>query len=244
MEGLDAIGTFRWRPPGDHGQGDHWSFDDGLFRLLGHEPGAAVPSRALLLGHAHPDDRDGVADAVSALTRHRAPYRIRHRIVTATGRTREVVAAGGPAHDATGEPAVRGYLIALDDDRGAPSLTGPLVPAAADVVIPHPRGRDGAGPAEPVSPTESAGEALVPEGRPADEADAHHAAVLHRAQETLVAGLELNREAAAAVVDWLANTYEVPPVLVAESLAALARDDHGRPDLATLLAVLDGGPDT
>lgn len=239
MVDLDAIGTFRWSP-----SGDHWHWDDALFRLLGYEPGVVVPSRELLLGHAHPSDRDGVADAVSALMRHRTPYRTRHRIVTTSGRTREVAALGGPVRVPAGDTAVLGYLIGLDEDRGAPSLTGPLLPAAgAEVVIPLPRGRDGAGPAEPVSPADCAGGAVVPEGRPAEEADAHHAAALHRAQETLVAGLELSHDAAAAVVAWLANRHEVPPVVIAESLAALPRDDHGRPELATLLALLEGGPD-
>lgn len=241
---LDDIGAFRWWP-----SVDRWYWNDALFRLHGHEPGAVTPSRAALLELTHPRDRARIAEAVAALVGDRRPYCTRHRIVTTDGRSREVVGAGGPARGGDGgETALLGYVIPLDVRTGALPLDEYVLPGPEDLTIPVPRGRDGTPPAEPVVVREAAGEAAVPAVRTADAAapdvpDGRHAELLRRAHDTLVSGLDLNRDAAAAVVAWLANTHEVPPVVVAESLADLGSRTDGRPDLAALLTVLDDGPD-
>lgn len=82
---------FSWHPPTDR-----WAWNDAMFRIHGYEPHAVVPTRALLLAHIDPHDRDHAADAVAAAAVRQEPWCLRHRLVTVDGRTREVVSAGGP----------------------------------------------------------------------------------------------------------------------------------------------------
>ncbi|MCW2988594.1 MAG: hypothetical protein JWM24_1532 [Solirubrobacterales bacterium] len=68
-----------------------WS--DNMFRLLGLEPGAIVPSADYVIGRAHPDDRRQVADEVTAARREGAHPDVVYRAVWPDGTVRVLHAA-------------------------------------------------------------------------------------------------------------------------------------------------------
>jgi PAS domain S-box-containing protein len=68
-----------------------WS--DNMFRLLGLEPGAIVPSADYVIGRAHPDDRRQVADEVTAALREGAHPDVVYRAVWTDGTVRVLHAA-------------------------------------------------------------------------------------------------------------------------------------------------------
>lgn len=225
---MSDIGTFRWRPAADH-----WVWNDAMFRLHGYPPRTVTPSRALLLAHKHPQDRDGAADLIAALAVAHTPFCVRHRIVDAEGRTREVVGAGRVPTPRDRDVELRGFLIPV----GAPGAPPPVIGRIERVEIISESRRADERTAAPAIPP------LLPD-EAAAAADARHAELLRRAHDTLVAGLDVDRETAASILSWLANAHEVPPVMVADGIAALPRDPAtGRPDLGELLAALDTGAD-
>ncbi len=72
------------------------TLSDGLYRILGRDPGSVVLDDAGRTELVHPDDRQAFADTVAAAMAARAPYRLRVRIARPDGGVREVVTSGRP----------------------------------------------------------------------------------------------------------------------------------------------------
>jgi hypothetical protein len=87
-----------------------WTWTDGMFALHGMAPGDVVPTRALLLSHVHPEDRDRVAELLDTVDGE--PHGCAYRLVDLTGNLRHVLIALSPAQ---GE--VRSGLLVDDSDR-------------------------------------------------------------------------------------------------------------------------------
>ena len=69
-----------------------WS--DELFRILGYEPGAFIPSHQSLLDHVHPDDRQFVQRAIDAAYEAGRQYDVEFRVVLPNGHARIVHGRG------------------------------------------------------------------------------------------------------------------------------------------------------
>ncbi len=68
------------------------------------------------LAHKHPDDRDEVADTLTAVVTTGAAFSSRHHIITTTGATRHVLVVGDQLHDQHGlVVGTSGYYIDLTD---------------------------------------------------------------------------------------------------------------------------------
>lgn len=98
------VGRFEY-----HYATDSWKWSDTVARIHGYEPGEVTPTTELVLSHKHPDD---LAHVKGLLQQSVAPFSSRHRIITTTGETRNVVAVGEPVTDADGQTiATRGFYI-------------------------------------------------------------------------------------------------------------------------------------
>ncbi|TGN62834.1 ANTAR domain-containing protein [Nocardioides eburneiflavus] len=105
------VGHFSYRP-----DADAWSWSDGMFRIHGFEPGQVVPTMELVMSHIHPDDREAAWESREAALERDEPFSFVHRITTAAGCLRVVVAAGHlERHDETA--AIVGHLIDITDVR-------------------------------------------------------------------------------------------------------------------------------
>ncbi|MGN2637220.1 ANTAR domain-containing protein [Nocardia takedensis] len=79
-----------------------------------HEPMHPTVDRGL--AHKHPDDRDEIADTLTAVVTTGAAFSSRHRIITTTGATRHVLVVGDQLHDQHGlVVGTSGYYIDLTD---------------------------------------------------------------------------------------------------------------------------------
>ena len=125
-----AIPAISTRRRSDHGWFG-WNIARGtavwspsVHRLHGYEPGAVVPTSALMFHHKHPDDLYGCIDAVHAgMVENRLAVR-EHRLVDAHGQTRSVVMVCRPVSDRQGRMRnLRGFL--LPTDAGLPRQAGP-----------------------------------------------------------------------------------------------------------------------
>lgn len=105
------VGHFTHRP-----DADEWWWSDGMFRIHGFEPGEVVPTTALVMSHVHPDDRTSAEASRNGAVERGEPFSFVHRITTADGRDRVVVAAGHVEHhDET--MVIVGHLIDITDVR-------------------------------------------------------------------------------------------------------------------------------
>lgn len=105
------VGRFVLRPGADE-----WCWSDGMFRIHGFEPGQVVPTTELVMSHVHPEDRAAAWETREEVLEHGEPFSYVHRINTATGAERVVIAAGHVEHQ--GEtPVVVGHLIDITDVR-------------------------------------------------------------------------------------------------------------------------------
>ena len=77
-----------------------WS--DEIYRIFGLAPEQFGATYEAFLESVHPDDRDGVTNAVDAALRERNPYDIDHRIVWPNGTLRWVHERAEVAYDAEG----------------------------------------------------------------------------------------------------------------------------------------------
>ena len=85
----------------DTGTGEiTWSRE--LFRIVGLDPEADLPSLATLSPYLHPQDSGRVLANIEGATLTGSPYTIDYRIVTAAGEIREVVSNGNPVRDPDG----------------------------------------------------------------------------------------------------------------------------------------------
>ena len=98
------VGRFQY----DYGT-DTWTWSDAVARMHGYEPGEVEPTTELMLQHRHPED---VANVTDSLTKTKAPFSGRHRIVTKAGDIRNVVVVGEVVKDDDGEVvATRGFFV-------------------------------------------------------------------------------------------------------------------------------------
>lgn len=105
------VGHFSHRP-----DTDEWSWSDGMYRIHGFEPGEVVPTTELVMSHVHPDDRSAAWESREQVVERGEPFSFVHRIATAAGSDRVVVAAGHVEHhDET--TVVVGHLIDITDVR-------------------------------------------------------------------------------------------------------------------------------
>jgi hypothetical protein len=82
---------------------DTWWWSEGTYRIHGFEPGEVVPTMRLVLAHKHPDDRERFRGILLAACRTGEPFVSVHRIMAATGETRNVVLVGRGEVDVRGE---------------------------------------------------------------------------------------------------------------------------------------------
>jgi hypothetical protein len=104
------VGHFSHRP-----DTDAWWWSDGMFCIHGFDPGQVVPSTELVMSHIHPDDREAAWESRDAAL-DGEPFSFVHRITTAAGRLRVVVAAGHVEHH-DDQVGVVGHLIDITDVR-------------------------------------------------------------------------------------------------------------------------------
>lgn len=111
MSDPSLVGHFSHRP-----DTDEWWWSDGMYRIHGFEPGEVVPTTELVMSHIHPDDRQAAWGWREAALERGEPFSFVHRVTTAAGRDRVVVAAGHvEVRDET--PLVVGHLIDITDVR-------------------------------------------------------------------------------------------------------------------------------
>jgi hypothetical protein len=87
-----------------------------MFAIHGFEPGAVVPTTALVMRHVHPEDVPAAWESREALVDRHEPVSFLHRIRTVTGDVRVVLAAGHLEVE-DGVPVVHGHLVDITDVR-------------------------------------------------------------------------------------------------------------------------------
>jgi hypothetical protein len=78
---------------------EEWWWSPDMFALHGFAPGEVVPTTALALAHKHPDDLDRATHVFEAATTGGTSFSLPHRIVSASGSERTVVATGRVRRD-------------------------------------------------------------------------------------------------------------------------------------------------
>ena len=102
------FGSWEW----DIGSGTHaWS--DETFRILGHKPGAFVPSHDRFLALVHPEDRPNVARAIESALHGKEEYDLDFRVLPSGNSVRWIHSCGEIVFDADGQ-ALRMIGVALD----------------------------------------------------------------------------------------------------------------------------------
>ena len=109
--GAALVGRYTYRP-----DSDEWSWSDTMYSIHGFEPGAVVPTTALVMRHIHPEDVAAAWESREAAVERKEPFSFLHRIRTATGDLRVVLAAGH-LEDEDGTPVVHGHLVDITDLR-------------------------------------------------------------------------------------------------------------------------------
>src|SRR4051794_33960172 len=99
-----TVGRFSFSPTAAR-----WVWSDEMYQLHGMAPGDVVPTRALFLSHAHPDDRDRVQATLDACTPGSRPDSCTYRLVDLGGEVRTVTLAVACSGDDTG--MVRGFVM-------------------------------------------------------------------------------------------------------------------------------------
>jgi PAS domain S-box-containing protein len=82
-ERLSQTGSWEWDL-----ETDVLLWSDNMFRLLGLEPGAVVPTPEEVIGRTHPDDRQRVEDEVEAARHARRPPDVTYRVILPDGSIR------------------------------------------------------------------------------------------------------------------------------------------------------------
>jgi PAS domain S-box-containing protein len=91
---------------------ERWEWSPEVARIHGYEPGAVAPTTRLVLSHKHPDDYEQVAATLEKSRRTHGPFSTRHRIITVSGATRELVVIGERMRDNAGEViGTQGFYI-------------------------------------------------------------------------------------------------------------------------------------
>jgi PAS domain S-box-containing protein len=98
------VGRFQYRY-----ESDAWTWSDTVARMHGYEPGEVTPTTELVLSHKHPDD---LAQVRALLRPASASFSSRHRIITKSGDTRNVVVVGEAVTDDDKQVvATRGFFV-------------------------------------------------------------------------------------------------------------------------------------
>jgi len=105
------VGRYTYRP-----DSDQWWWSDTMYAIHGFEPGAVVPTTALVMRHIHPEDVPAAWASREAVVERREPFSFLHRIHTAKGDLRVVLAAGH-LEDEDGTPVVHGHLVDITELR-------------------------------------------------------------------------------------------------------------------------------
>jgi len=109
--GAALVGRYTYRP-----DSDEWAWSDTMYSIHGFEPSAVVPTTALVMRHIHPEDVAAAWESREAAVERKEPFSFLHRIRTATGDLRVVLAAGH-LEDEDGTPVVHGHLVDITDLR-------------------------------------------------------------------------------------------------------------------------------
>jgi hypothetical protein len=109
--GAALVGRYTFRP-----DDDQWWWSDTMYAIHGFEPGAVVPTTALVMRHMHPEDVAAAWASREAVVERSEPFSFLHRIRTAAGDLRVVLAAGHLEHE-DGTPVVHGHLVDITDLR-------------------------------------------------------------------------------------------------------------------------------
>jgi hypothetical protein len=114
---------------------DTWTWSDTVAQIHGYKSAQAVtPTTDVVLGHKHPDDLAEVRTRL--LGEPAAPFSSRHRIITTTGQTRNVVVVGDAVVDDDGQVvATRGFYI--DITPGFTAEVHQAVNQTVQVVLEH-----------------------------------------------------------------------------------------------------------
>ena len=79
----------------------YWS--DEMFRIHGLDPRQGPPTSKAFLEHVHPDDRDGVREAMPRVVREKTDYEVEHRMILPDGTIAHIHAHGQPVLDRSGD---------------------------------------------------------------------------------------------------------------------------------------------
>ena len=79
----------------------YWS--DEMFRIHGLDPQQGPPTSKAFLEHVHPDDRDGVREAMPRAVREKTEYEVDHRMILPDGAIAHIQAHGHPVLDRSGD---------------------------------------------------------------------------------------------------------------------------------------------
>jgi len=92
---------------------DRWSWSPEIYRIHGFEPHDVVPTTELIRFHAHPDDRDAVAETLAGAMASPRRFTLTFRLVDAHGDTRRVLLLGTGTAEDSGRVRLRGQLVDL-----------------------------------------------------------------------------------------------------------------------------------
>lgn len=107
------VGEFRY-----DASRDRWWWADDVYRMYGLDPGAVVPTTAMVLSHAHPDDAERYAAVLRDAGANGGSFASIHRIVDAGGDTR-ILATVADAEAADDAAVVTGYVVDVTGSVGA-----------------------------------------------------------------------------------------------------------------------------
>ena len=96
----------------DAGQ-DRWTWSPEVFAIHGFEPHDVVPTTELIRFHAHPDDRDAVAETLAGAMASPGSFTLAFRLVDAQGGLRRVLMLGQASEGSQGAVHLRGQLVDL-----------------------------------------------------------------------------------------------------------------------------------
>ena len=95
------------------GAHDRWTWSPEVFQIHGFEPHDVVPTTQLIRFHAHPDDRDAVADMLAGAMESPGTFTLTYRLVDAQGGTRRVMLLGTGSSLQSDAVRLRGQLVDL-----------------------------------------------------------------------------------------------------------------------------------
>jgi hypothetical protein len=96
----------------DAGQ-DRWTWSPEVYQIHGFEPHDVVPTTELIRFHAHPEDRDEVAETLAGAMESPGSFTLTFRLVDAQGALRRVLMLGRGSEGGQGAVQLRGQLVDL-----------------------------------------------------------------------------------------------------------------------------------